>query len=462
LGATQTLARKILETTWETLPAEVRDEAKLLLLDGLGNMIAGSQFPVGQGIQEYVLALGGAPQATVVGSGHKTNVLNAAFANGTFNHSLEFEPLSGHHHPTSPVLAAILAIAELREFPGTDVVTALVVAIETEGRIHEGIDPERVMTTIHPLGAVGAIGSAAGCLKLLQLDERRARNAIGMASSRASGLMANSGSMTKPTHAGNGARMGLEAALLAEVGWTADQNALEAWQGYYEVFYHHQPEGQFENFGRPFRIVDPGLWIKMYPANGTTHWGIDAALNLYRAHAPEAAKIESIEVELPQGCEAAERASSPWPIDGLDGKFSVPYTVAVALLDGKVVLDSFTDERRFSEDVERLMRQTKLTINKDSYFMDFDTAWCRVSLTTTDGQTWSERVDRPTGYYGNRPSAERRLQKFRDCASRLLSDEDVARIIESVENIDSLPSVTQLASLLRGDALATPTVKGKQ
>lgn len=452
MSATQSLALRVMDVTWKDLPDEAKDEAKLLLLDGIGNMIAGSQFPLGKVMASYVSSLGGAQQASVVGCAAQTNVINAAFANGTFNHSLEFEPLSGHHHPTSPVLAAILALAEWRGFSGADVLTALVVAIETEGRLLLGIEPETVMGTIHPLGAVGAIGSAAGCSNLLALDEMRTRNAIGIAASRAAGLMANSGSMTKSTHAGNGARMGLEAALLAELGWTADQNALEAWQGYYEVFYHNQqPEGHFKGFGQPFRIVDPGLWIKMYPANGTTHWGIDAALNLRRNHDLQAGEIQSVEIEVPRACEAAERPSSPHPIDGLDGKFSVPYTVALALLDGKVELDSFNDERRFSEDVERLLVETKLTIDKSAYFMDFEEAYCRVTVTVKNGEIYSERVDRPTGYYGNKPSKDRRLQKFRDCAKRFLADKEMDTTVEMVERLDSSESIVPLATLLRGE-----------
>lgn len=451
MGATQRLAQKVIETDWDGLPAEVREMGKLAFLDGMGQMLAGSRQPVGDIVIPHVKSLACSEQATVIGTSMKVDVLNAAFANGTFGHVLDYEfcavPL---HHPVSPVLGAVLPLAEFKKLPGRDVITALLIGIETEGWVDADIEYSVMMASIHPLGAVGAIGAAAACSKLLKLDEQKTRMAIAISASRVAGIMSNTGSMTKSSHAGNGARLGMEAALLAERGWKADENALEAFQGYYEVYYKKKLDldKPFRKFGNPYRVVDPGMWVKMYPANGTTHWPLEAALYVREKNDLDPANIDKIEIEVGEACEAAVRPTSANPRDGLDGKFSVQYTVAAALLDGKVVIDTFTKERCFRPDMQDMLKRIEVKLNPDFYAMDLLTAWSRVTVWTKDGKVLSERCDKPAGFFGRAPTREQRIGKFEDCAIKAIEPDRIAKIVESIDEMESTKDISSLVDLV--------------
>ena len=282
MGTTEVLARHIVLTTYDSLPAEVVRAAKDIILDGVGVMLAGSQEEPPRIVAEYAREMGGPPQCTVFGLGFKTSPPMAAFVNGVSGHVLDYEPMwHPATHATSPTLPSILALAETRDVSGKDAITALAVAFEVQGRLRlGGFATERMERTgFHPPGTVGPLGAAAAGAVLLGLDVKHTRWALGLAGSRSGALAANIGSMTKSSHCGNAGRMGLEAALLAAKGFTANEDVIEAPSGWAQVF--HRDGFDFaaaEAFGRPWRMVDPGLATKKHPSQYGTHRGIDAAL----------------------------------------------------------------------------------------------------------------------------------------------------------------------------------------
>lgn len=451
MGATERLATAVVETSWEDLPQDVVQAAKVMVLDGVGNMIASSSSAAGEILIPYFREFGGCEQSSVIGAGLKTDMLSAAFANGTFGHYLDYEMIGKPlHHPTSPVLPAVLALAEDRHMSGREVILALVLGVETAGRLLLDVEPDAIMASLHPVGAIGSVSAAVACAKLLNLDVWHTRMAVALGGSRACGVMANTGTLTKSTHCGNGARLGLEAALLAERGWQADENALEGFQGYYETFYDGRVDREkiFQGFGDPYRLVDPGVWFKLYPSQGPTHWPLQAALNIKRKYDVQADNIKSIEIEVGEGCESAIRPTSPKPKDGLDGKYSVHYTVSAALIDGQVVIDTFSDKRRFSPDIDAMLDRVTVKINPDVYAMNFEEAWARVSVTLNDGTVLDERVDAPDGFWGKPPTREQVLAKFDDCAVRTLSKDRIPQVISAIEELDAAPDVTPLMQLI--------------
>ena len=452
MGATETLAQKIVGTTYESLPAEVVQVSREIVLDGVSNMLAGSQEPLGHIMSRYVRTMGGPRQASVVGRRFKSNLINAAFANGTFCHSMDFELMwYPPTHPTGPTLPAILALAEHRGFSGREMVLALAIAFEVQGRLNlAGSEPGTSGNSvgIHPPGLVGVMGNAAGCAKLLGLDTWKTRMAVGIAGSRVSGIGANTGTMTKSTHCGNAARMGLECALLAEMGYTGNEDILEAHHGFNDAFFRGtlNLDTVLRDFGDPYRMVEPGLTVKKYPAQYPTHWSMDAALEVRRQHNLSPEDIERVEVEVGADNESADRMR---PKTGLDGKFSIAYTVSAALLDGKVVIDTFRDERRFAPDMEAMLERITIKKNPSVRAMDFAQAWARVTVGTKDGKSYSARVDRPLGIWDNPLPWEGRLAKFYDCARRVLPDAKARDVVSLIERFESLDSVRPLMDLLR-------------
>jgi 2-methylcitrate dehydratase PrpD len=433
---------------FETLPHEAVEVCKHVTLDGLAVMLAGATEPLGVGriSTAYVKEMGGAPQASVVAGDFKTSVANAAYANGTMAHALDFDntwyPLN---HPTSPTLPAILAIAERDGLSGARVCEAIAVAFEVQGRLRLAATGLETGSGFHKPGMTGTFGATAGAGRLLDLSRDEMLMAFGLAGSRAGSISINTGTMTKSSHSGHAARMGVECAVLAKMGWTASRKLFEA-KGFFDTFFggRGEPELLVKDFARPLRMVDPGVGFKKHPSNYFTHRPIDAALALRAEHAIDPAQIEAVEVVFPR----FEYVNRPRPETGLDGKFSVQYTTSIALLDGEVTVDSFTNERRFSPDVEALLPRVTLRFD-DAIPNDFDRMHTVVTIKMKNGTHHSQRVARLSGWIGQPLTREQRLAKFHSCARRVIDRTAAGRIVDLVERLDTLGDIRQIMELVR-------------
>ena len=446
-STTEALAKLIAETEYDTMPAEVIEAAKVVILDGIGVMLAGSREEPARIVADYVRDMGGNPRCSVFGQGFSTSPVMAAFANGVAGHVLDYEVMwHPATHPTSPTLPPILALAEMENLPGKDVLPALVVGFEVQGRIRvasAGIEPGQ---GFHPPGLVGVMGSAAASCRLLGSDSHKTRMALAIAASRAGALSANIGTMTKSTHCGNAARMGLESALLAARGLTGNEEIMEHPTGYGRVLFGESfdLDAVTRDFGSPYRLVDPGVAIKKHPSQFGTQRGIDAALELRQLYGIQPEKIAQVTIETP----VMPYVNRPSPGTGLEGKFSFQYTVAVALLDGAVTIGSFTNERRFAPDVAGILE--KIDLHMDPAIPDnFQEMWTSVEVRLDDGQSHTVRCDQPRGIWGNPLTREERLIKFRNCASLVLSAQAVERCIEIVEELEAAKDLQELVHLMR-------------
>jgi len=448
---TERLVEQVLGVRYDALPPEAIDMARQVTLDGLAVMLAGATEPLGVGriSIEYVRETGGAPQSSVIAGGFKTSMPNAAYANGTMAHALDFDntwyPLN---HPTSPTLPAILAIAEHYHLPGTRVIEAIVAAFEVQGRLRLAATGLETGSGFHKPGTTGTFGATAAAARLLDLDRQQALMAFGLAGSRAGSISINTGSMTKASHSGHAARMGVECGVLAKMGWTASADVFGK-GGFFDTFLNGnaEPELLVEGFGRPFRMVDPGVGFKKHPSNYFTHRPIDAALALRDEHKVNPGDIERVEIVFPR----FEYVNRPQPATGLDGKFSVQYTTAIALLDGEITIDSFTNERRFAPDVKALLPRVELTMD-DAIPADFDAMHAIVAVTLKNGVRHSRRVDRLSGWIGHPLSREQRMRKFHSCSRRVLAAVAAERLAELVERLEQHTDVAAIMDIARADA----------
>lgn len=448
---TRQLAERVLAVRFDTLPTEVVAAARGVVLDGVATMLAGAREPVSGIVVRHLARYGGVGQATVVGHDRTLAPLDAAYANATAAHALDFELMwYPPTHPTSPVLPAILALAETRPVSGQQLIEALVAGFEVQGRLHLAAfaSVDRWLRGLHFPGLVGPFGSAAACARLLALDVHRLQMAFGIAGSRVAGLMANTGTMAKSSHPAGAARGGLESALLAAEGYTAAPDILGAGWGYNDVFYDGELDLSvvIDRFGDPYRMVDPGVIVKKHPAQYPTHWSIDAALEVRADPAYRAAAVRRVRIEVGADNEAARVHR---PATGLGGKFSIAYTVAVALLDGEVTIDSFSDERLAGADVQDLLGCIEVVRRPEVTAMDFATAWSRVTVEQADGSEVTARVDRPAGIWDHPIAWDRWVAKFRTCAMRSVADARATEILARIEALDQLEDVTELTQLLR-------------
>ena len=439
MNETHTLAQFIADTEYETLPPPVVEAAKIAIIDGVANVVAGSVQELADIIGRYVRDSGGAHQSSVAGWGFKTNPPAAAFANGVFGHCLDYE-IQGFPptHGTSSCLPAALALGELHHSSGRTIIAAYTLGWEIQGRLRAASAPATA-PGYHPPGLVGPLGGAAAASKAMGLDGQQTLMALGIAASRTGGLTANTGTMVKSTHPGNAARMGAEAAILAEMGYTASDEVLESPVGYAAALFH----GDFRwdaatgGLGETWRLTEPGYDIKRFPAQVYMQNVIEAALNLRVENGLDPEAIEQVTIQR-QG----RGHSGPVPRSGLDGKFSVEYCAAAALLDGQVGIDTFTDERRFASDMDDMLGRMKVVPEGPASGATLATALLK------NGSTVSAECSAFRGSARNPMSRDERLEKVRDCFNRALSDGDTERVLETLENLEAVDDVRELMEIL--------------
>ena len=446
-GLTRALCERMIAVDYDCLGEETVARTKAAIADGIAVAVAGSEEDASRLARAHVREMGGAEQATVWGGGFRTSVVQAAWSNAIATHVLDFEPMwLPPTHSVSPVLPVAFALAESRGCSGREVVTAVARGMELQGRIQYAGDqfqPEKLR--FHPPGVAGVMGAAATAGCLLGLRHEPLAWAFGIAGSRAGALLANIGSMTKASHCGHAAACGLEAALLANSGYTASTEIFEALRGFADTFF---PDGfdaeRLLAFGEPFRVLDPGLAIKAFPSQFATHWSITAALAI-REQIGDIAAVEHVLLRSP----VMRYIDRPHPHGGHDGKFSLQYTAAAALLDGHVGIDSFNDERRFRPDMEALL--TKIELVQDPAIAG---EWLNMRLeieVTTGGKTYRHTCTGPRGAWGQPPlTAEEHERKLRDCLHRGLAPDALDEVLGLVSRLETLeaPEVKRLCALL--------------
>src|ERR1700676_49344 len=282
-GLTKYVGTFVTETKYQDIPGEVIELGKKSILDGLGLALAGSRAESGAISRQYVEESGVCNgKATIIGATKRTSPRFAALVNGISIHADDFDDtqLAAAKdrvyglltHPTVPVLPAIFALAERRVVTGKEWMLAYHVGVEVECKIAEAIAPRHYQDGFHSTGTCGPFGSAAACAKLLHFDVAKTQIAFGIAGSESAGLRENFGTMTKPLQAGHAAEAGFKAAQLADLGWTAAQQILEAPRGFF-----HAAGGSFDptaivgKLGAPWNFSSPGISLKPYPSGSLSH-----------------------------------------------------------------------------------------------------------------------------------------------------------------------------------------------
>lgn len=450
MGLTRDLSTIIHGVRYDDLGDECIHRVKQAIKDGIAVALAGHREAPVVIASEHLLSLGGSPQATVWGKGVKVSMTQAAYINAVATHVLDFEPMwSPPTHAVSPTVPVAFALAEARDLPGKDIIAAVAKGLEIQGRLQFAGDqyvPDRLK--FHPPGVAGVLGSAVVAADLLRLNVERLQHALGLASSRAGALLANIGSMAKCTHCGNAAASGLDAALLAQRGFTANPDILEAPRGLIATYYSDTFDPQkLLDYGKPYRVVAPGLAIKLFPSQYGTHWAISAGLELH-SRITDAAQIRHVRMRSP----VMKYIDRPQPVNGLDGKFSLQYTAAAALLDGSVRIDTFSDERRFRADMIDLLGKIALTQDA-SIAGDFHDMRVELDVEFTDGRRIATVCRGPKGCWGVAlADADHRL-KLEDCLRRALPDARSAELIALLDDLErhDAAGVRRIISLLAGE-----------
>ncbi|GIX49343.1 MAG: hypothetical protein KatS3mg131_3554 [Candidatus Tectimicrobiota bacterium] len=447
MALTEQLAQLIVSTSYEQLPAAAVTQAKRAFLDTIGVTLAGHREEAGRLITAWVKEAGGCQEATVLGTDLCTSPALAALANGTLGHALDFDDVTAHMrgHPSVPVLPVALALGEALGASGTEVITAYVLGVEVEAKLGKAMGSALPRHGWHPTAVLGTFGAAAAAAKLLGLDVQQTQMALGIAASKAAGLRRNFGTMTKPLHAGEAARGGLEAAQLAQRGFSADPEILEGRFSFFTTFVGEgecKPEAAVEDFGQPYEIVSPGLGVKPYPSCRQTHRAIDAMLALVQAHGLKPEAVSEIVCQ----CSAVllDFLIHHRPTTGLQGKFSMEYCLAAALVYGRLGLEQFTDASVQDPRVQALIPRVRLE-HPDAERPDWEGKQADVvEVVLHDGRRLRQRVEVPKGDPQQPLTWEELVAKFRDCTTSLLSEAQVAAAVEQIAHLEELAALPSL------------------
>jgi 2-methylcitrate dehydratase PrpD len=449
MRVTSMLAEFIGKHRFEDCPTAAVDAARRAIVDCLGVMLAGSVEPAARIVQTVAKAEGGAPLATIVGTGFRTGGVWAALANGTAAHALDFDDTNFAMlgHPSAPVLAAALAAGELALADGRDLVQAFLLGFEVETTVAEAINPAHYEHGWHSTCTLGTLGAAAAASRLLGLDVGQTATALAVAASQSSGLKENFGTMTKPFHAGHAARSGLLAALLAREGWTASEQALEGPQGFLHVFSAGRRElAAIETLGEPWKILTTGVAVKPYPSCACTHSIIDGALELRQTHALRPEQIASVTIGVNRAVPGILIHSNP--TSGLAAKFSGEFCAAAALVEGRVGMATFSDERVGDPEIRRLMARVAMEVDPAIPGELERHMWTRVTVRLTDGRALSIGPRPVPGHPGHPLPPAALQEKFTECAGLVLPPDRVGALAAMLEQLEACPDLRSLMAIL--------------
>lgn len=450
-----TYARKLASFAVTAAHADFPDRARRIAMDAITDcvacMLAGAREPLASIILNVVSTTrSGGSGALLVGTALQAAPADAALYNGAIAHALDYDDTNhpAYAHPSAVIVPALFAVAPMAQASGRDLVTAYILGLEVFGKLGRALNTAHYKRGWHATGTFGTLAATVAAGRLLRLTTDQLTMALGIAASAASGLRVNFGSMVKPLHAGYAARNGVLAALLAREGFDASEGAFEHPYGYCNVFnggvgYDLAP---LAAWGEPLEILtDYGIALKPYPACGATHTAIEAALELHREIG--GTPIRAIRAGV------SEMAFEPliyvMPKAPLQGKFSLHYCIAAALVDGAVGLGTFSDEKIADPAIRALIPMITMEVDerlrKDS---EFPTA---VTVETADGKRHERLVELAIGKPARWFTTEQLRAKFFDCGTRVFGAQRLERVFGSLRSLDEAAPAERLFSDLRGE-----------
>ena len=446
MEVTKILAQFVVDSRYADIPEKVRHEAKRSVLNWLGCAVGASRH---EGIDIALAALSafsGPAQASVLGRGERLDIMHAALLNGISSHMFDFDDthLKTVIHPSGPVASALLALAEYRSMSGADFLHAFVLGVEVECRIGNAVYPSHYDVGWHITGTAGVFGAAAAVGRVLGLNVQQMTWAFGIAATQSSGLREMFGTMCKPFHPGRAAQNGMTAAFLASKNFTSSERGIEAPRGFANVLATARNYDEItENLGKTWEVALNTY--KPFACGIVIHPIIDGCVQLRNEHKLKAGDIDSIALKVHPL--VLELTGKKTPQVGLEGKFSVFHSAAVAIIHGEGGEDVYSDACVRDPQVITLRDKVSAAVDKSVHE---DAAYITIKL--KDGRTLEKHVEHAIGSLA-RPMSDADLEaKFRKFAKGILSAGEADALIKLCWEIEKLKSAGDIA---RGAVPAT-------
>ena len=438
MSETATLASWIVSNRIETVPEDVRHEARRAIVNYLGCALGGSH---DEAVDIAIEALGpysGPPTASILGRTERLDPLHASLMNGISSHVYDFDDTTpkNYMHPTSPVASALFAYASVNPVTGRDFMEAFITGFEAEMRIGNAVYPAHYDVGWHITGTAGVFGAAAAIGRLLRLSRQKMIWNIGLAATQAAGIREMFGSMAKSFHPGRAAQNGYSAALLARAGFTAGEHGLEGPRGFAAV----------QAASYDLSKITAGLDVdyelrantyKPFPCGIVNHPTIDGAIQIHHQHHPAPASIAAVRLRVAPL--VLDLCNQTHITKGLQGKFSVYHGAAIGLVRGKAGIQDYTDAAVNDPAIKRV-RELATAVGDAS--LTEDQAHIEVEL--MNGEKLTRFVEKSLGNI-HRPLTDAQLDgKFLDQAILAIPLEQAEALLRQCWRIDQLTDVNQL------------------
>ena len=443
MSETRTLANYVVTSRMDSIPVDVRREAKRAILNCLGCALGGCREPAVDIALRAMTPYAGKPNADLLGRSERLDALTAALINGLSAHVFEYDDTlpKNYIHPSPPVAAALFAHASANRVKGSDFVHAFLMGFETEGRVGNAVYPAHYEAGWHITGTAGVFGAAAAVGKSIGLSVEQMVWALGLAATQASGIREMFGSMTKYLHAGFAARNGYSSAVLAHSGFNASERSIEGPRGFAVVQSSKYDLSKITSgLGVDFQIRDNAY--KPYPCGVVIHPTIDGCIELHHEHKLAAGDVRAVRLRV-----------APLVLDlcnkkeitrGLESKYSIYHAAAIGLVRGKGGLQEFSDAVTNDPEIKRVRDSVKVTADSS---VTEDQSSIEVEL--MNGKKLSRFVKESLGNL-NRPLSDRQLEdKFRDQAVMNFPAAQVDKMIDLCWRIDELEDVGELVRATR-------------
>jgi len=428
-----------------TPPSAARAIAARAFLDTVGVALAGACEPAARSVQQVIAGDGGGP-CTVLGTALSGSAANAALANGTAAHALDFDDMCfvSLAHPSAPLVPAALAAAEVRGGTGAALLDAYVVGFEIEGRLGRAMNPRHYRRGWHCTATLGTLGAAAAAARVFGLDVAETTHALAIAASEASGLKENFGTMVKPLHAGLAARNGILAAQLARAGLTASGAAIDGPQGLLAAMDSERPSlaGIAGDLGVRWEILDTGITVKLYPSCAGTHPTLDALLDLCRTHGFTAADVDAVEIGVDPIVPTI--LIHDRPSTGLEGKFSMPFCAAAAVVRGHVGIETFDATALQDAAIRDLQSRVRMRVDPAIDPAATPLTQSRVTVRLRDGRVLTADANGARGYPDRPASDEELAVKFMSCAGAALPRDRAGAALAALREIGRQANIAAL------------------
>ena len=428
MGATATIAEFIVNINASHYPAGSTEKAIKVIADTYAVILAGVSSEVAEPLQKYQESMRESGASPILGTGRTASPEMAALINGTYGHSLDFDDVLSMMpaHPSAVIVSAILASMDGNTVSGKDFIEAYIMGVEVGGKLGVGMTNDHYQRGYHATGTLALFSGLAALCKLYKLDAATIQQAMGIAGSMASGLRRNFGTMTKPLHTGLAARSALTAFRLAQSGFTAAPDIMEAKAGFFSTYGapDSDPNVTANSLGKNFVIDNPGIALKKFPCCYATHRAMDGVLTLRDKLQFDAASVDKVICRMPPG--GMHVLIYPRPVTGLEGKFSLPYCIAAGVLDGQFSIGSFGDEAVRRPQIAALYEkidahETPACRGDDPQFdkrSSGSRGFVEVEVLLKDGRRDQMRIDVPPGHPSRELTWDDLHAKFTDCAKQ--------------------------------------------